>query len=89
MTASSDPETYGRLTAYVVEGELPEGPLRVSSQAESEPVISREISLQDNEESGTQVRFGDMQLVPIGDGLVFVRPFYIEVHSSRAARSRS
>jgi uncharacterized membrane protein (UPF0182 family) len=79
MTASSDPQSYGRLTAYVVEGELPEGPLRVSSQAETEPLISREISLQDNEESGTQVRFGDMQLVPIGDGLVFVRPFYIEV----------
>ncbi|HWM18569.1 MAG TPA: UPF0182 family protein [Ilumatobacteraceae bacterium] len=79
MTASSDPQSYGRLTAYVVEGELPEGPLRVSSQAESEPLISREISLQDNEESGTQVRFGDMQLVPISDGLVFVRPFYIEV----------
>ena len=79
MTASSDPQSYGRLTAYVVQGDLPEGPLRVSSQAESEPLISREISLQDNEESGTQVRFGDMQLVPIGDGLVFVRPFYIEV----------
>ena len=79
MTASSDPESYGRLTAYVVQGELPEGPLRVASQAETEPLISREISLQDNVESGTQVRFGDMQLVPIGDGLVFVRPFYIEV----------
>ena len=80
MTASSDPETYGRLTAYVLQGDdLPEGPLRVSSQAELEPLISREISLQDNEESGTQVRFGDMQLVPIGDGLVFVRPFYIEL----------
>jgi uncharacterized membrane protein (UPF0182 family) len=79
MTASSEPESYGRLNAYVVQGDLPEGPLRVSSQAESEPLISREISLQDNEESGTQVRFGDMQLVPIADGLVFVRPFYIEV----------
>jgi uncharacterized membrane protein (UPF0182 family) len=79
MTASSDPESYGRLTAYVVQGDLPEGPVRVSSQAELEPLISREISLQDNEESGTQVRFGDMQLVPIADGLVFVRPFYIEL----------
>jgi hypothetical protein len=83
MTASSDPETYGRLTAYVVDGELPEGPLRVASQAESEPAISREISLQANEESGTGVRFGDMQLVPIGDGLVFVRPFYIEVRQQQ------
>jgi uncharacterized membrane protein (UPF0182 family) len=79
MTASSAPQTYGRLTAYVVQGDLPDGPLRVGSQAESEPAISREISLQDNEQSGTRVRFGDMQLVPIGDGLLYVRPFYIEV----------
>ncbi len=86
MTASSEPESYGRLNAYVVQGDLPEGPLRVSSQAESEPLISREISLQDNEESGTQVRFGDMQLVPIADGLVFVRPFYIEVQQQQGGQ---
>ena len=82
MTASSDPETYGRLTAYVVQevdNELPDGPVRVTSQAESEPAISREISLQDNQESGTAVRFGDLQLVPVADGLVHVRPFYVEV----------
>ncbi|HEY3484894.1 MAG TPA: UPF0182 family protein, partial [Ilumatobacteraceae bacterium] len=81
MTASSDPDTYGRLTAYVVQeidNELPDGPVRVTSQAESEPAISREISLQDNAESGTAVRFGDLQLVPVGDGLIHVRPFYVE-----------
>ena len=52
--------------------------MRVTSQAESEPAISREISLQDNQESGTAVRFGDLQLVPVGDGLIHVRPFYVE-----------
>jgi uncharacterized protein len=80
MTASSDADTYGQLTAYVLQGpDLPDGPLRIASQSESEPAISREISLQDNAESGTEVRFGDMQLVPVADGIVWFRPFYVRV----------
>jgi uncharacterized membrane protein (UPF0182 family) len=80
MTASSDADNYGQLTAYVLQGEdLPDGPLRVTSQAESEPAISREISLQDNAESGTEVRFGDLQLVPVADGIVWFRPFYVQI----------
>ncbi len=78
-TVSSNPETYGQMTTYVVSGDLPDGPVRVASQAESEPRISREISLQDNQESGTTVRFGDLQLVPVSGGLIYVRPFYVEV----------
>ena len=42
-------------------------------------MISREISFQDNEESGTDVVFGDQQLVPVGDGLLYVRPFYVAI----------
>jgi uncharacterized protein len=79
MTASSEPGTYGQLTAYVLQGDLPDGPVRVTSQAESTPAISREISLQDNAASGRRVRFGDLQLVPVSDGLLYVRPFYVEV----------
>lgn len=78
-TVSSDPETYGQMVTYFVQGELPNGPVRVASQMESEPAIGREISLQDNVESGTRVRFGDMQLLRIGTGLIYIRPFYVEV----------
>jgi hypothetical protein len=79
MTASSDPATYGQLTAYTVSGAEPDGPLRVASQAESEPLISREISFQNQSGGGTKVRFGDLQLVPVADGLIYVRPFYVAV----------
>ena len=80
MTASSDPDSYGRLITYVVDQEsLPSGPLRVATQAESEQLISREISFQDNEESGTDVLFGDMQILPVADGLIYVRPFYVSI----------
>ena len=82
MTASSDPESYGQLTSYVV-GNEPQiaGPLRVASQAESDRDISREITLQDNSESGSSVFFGNLQLVPVGDGMIYVRPFYVVVNA--------
>jgi uncharacterized membrane protein (UPF0182 family) len=78
-TVSSDPDNYGQMVTYLVQGELPNGPVRVASQMESEPAIGREISLQDNVESGTRVRFGDMQLLRVGEGLLYIRPFYVEV----------
>ena len=79
MTASSDPATFGELVSYVVDQpELPSGPLLVADQAESEQAISRELSLQSNEETQTRVTFGDLQLFPIADGLVYVRPVYVE-----------
>ncbi len=78
MTASSDPDTYGQLVTYVVDQPtLPPGPLRVADQAESEQDISPELSLQANEETGTKVKFGDLQLFPVADGLVYIRPVYV------------
>jgi hypothetical protein len=83
MTASSAPENYGKLTTYVVEsgpgGDLPDGPARVASNAESTPEISRRISLDNQTDGGTQVRFGDMQVVPVAGGLIYVRPYYVSV----------
>ena len=77
MTASSDPSTYGDLITYVVEEPLPDGPLLVADQAESEQDISPELSLQASQETGTQVKFGDLQLMPVSDGLIYVRPVYV------------
>ncbi len=80
MVASSDPDTYGNLITYLVEergGTLPDGPLRVANNAESTEAISRRISLDNVGGGGTEVRFGDLQLIPVADGLVYVRPYYV------------
>ena len=79
MTASSDPETYGQLTAYVV-NPLQDGPRTVSNQIDSEPSITQQVTLQTG--GGNDVRFGDLQLVPVADGLLWVRPFYAAVRQS-------
>ena len=79
MTASSDPDTYGELITYVVQpgadNQLPDGPLRVASDAESTEEISLRISRDD--EGGTGVEFGDLQIVPVADGLIYIRPYYV------------
>lgn len=79
MTASSDPETYGQLTAYVVQAgandQLPDGPLLIASDAESTRDISQRISR--DSDGGTGVQFGDLQIVPVGDGLMYFRPYYV------------
>ena len=80
MTASSDPDTYGQLTAYVVAAPLPDGPRTVSNQIDSEPSIAQQITLQTG--GGNRVRFGDLQLIPVADGLLYVRPFYAAVPQS-------
>ena len=82
MTASSDPENYGQLTSYEVQernGQLPDGPLRVAGNAESQSAISERISLDNQDAGGSKVRFGDLQLVPVGDGLIYIRPYYVAV----------
>ncbi|MGA9276655.1 UPF0182 family protein [Ilumatobacter sp.] len=88
MTASSDPENYGDLISYVVVPEpgesLPDGPLRVASSAETTDEISFRISRDNTEGGGTKVRFGDLQAVPVADGLVYIRPYYVSVPTDSA-----
>jgi uncharacterized membrane protein (UPF0182 family) len=87
MTASSDVDTYGQLTTYIVEetnGRLPDGPLRVAATAEATQAISQRISLDNVGDGGTQVRFGDLQMIPVGDGLIYVRPYYVSTPQNSA-----
>ena len=76
-------------------GDQPAGPLTVANLAVSTPDISELITLQS--QGGAQVRFGDLQLVPIqrtdsdggGEGLLYVRPLYLTVQRTGAIPSES
>ena len=80
MLASSEPDTYGQLSAYLVQGEV-DGPATVAATIESDPAISQQITLLD--QKGSTVFYGDLQLVPLGDGLLYVRPLYVESDTSK------
>ncbi|MEP7203878.1 MAG: UPF0182 family protein [Ilumatobacteraceae bacterium] len=82
MTASSDPQDYGSLVAYEVQS--PEdGPFTVSNTMNTESSVSQQLSLLNIE--GTDVVFGDLQMVPVAGGLLWVRPVYVQptVNDSR------
>ena len=75
MTASSDPQDYGSLVAYEVTS-AEDGPFTVSNTMNTEATVSQQISLLNIE--GTDVVFGDLQMVPVAGGLLWVRPVYVQ-----------
>jgi uncharacterized membrane protein (UPF0182 family) len=87
MTASSDPSTYGQLTAYVIAEPLPDGPSKVAITIASDPTISAQLTLLNQQ--GSRVIFGDLQIVPIDGGLLYVRPMYTKSSESAQVRVQS
>ena len=75
MVVSSDPKSYGKITVYDVKAPLPPGPATVAAEFESEPSISQTITPLD--QRGSRVMYGDLQFVPVGKGLVYLRPLFV------------
>lgn len=75
MVVSSDPKNYGKITVYDVKSPLPPGPATVAAEFESEPTISQTITPLD--QRGSRVMYGDLQFVPVGKGLIYLRPMFV------------
>jgi uncharacterized membrane protein (UPF0182 family) len=82
MVVSSDPKSYGKITVYEVNDPLPEGPATVAAEFGSDPTVSQQVTLLD--QRGSRVVFGDLQIVPVGKGLVYLRPLYVRPDDANA-----
>ena len=81
MTASSDPATYGQLVAYELPaGAEEDGPFIIGAAMNSDPDVSEYATL--NSRGGSSVEFGDLQMLPVADGVIWFRPLYVESASS-------
>ena len=77
LAASSDPGSYGQLTAYITPRSLQvDGPALVNAAISASPSISQAISLLD--QHGSQVEFGQMLMIPVHKALLYVRPLYVQ-----------
>jgi hypothetical protein len=77
MTASSDPDDYGQLTAYSIPaGQTVDGPYLVSTAVATNSSISQEITLLD--QHGSKVVLGSVIMTPIGESLLYIQPMYVE-----------
>jgi uncharacterized membrane protein (UPF0182 family) len=85
LVGDSDPGRFGTLTSYVMstvnsEGERREGaevenPTRAQVAINNDPRISEKITLLS--QRGSDVQFGAMMLIPIGETVMYVRPLYV------------
>ena len=75
MVVSSDPKSYGKIQVLELPEPLPEGPATVAAEFGSDPVIAQQITLLD--QRGSRVIFGDLQMIPVQRGLMYVRPLFV------------
>ena len=77
MTASSDPRNYGQLSAFEMpQGESVLGPVQIDNRIKSTPEVSRNLTLLNQQ--GSTVIQGSLQLIPVGNSILYIRPFYVQ-----------
>lgn len=76
MVGRSDGENYGRLQVFVIPPDrLPNGPSLVQGEIQRDPSVSQQETILSGQ--GSKVSFGSLTAIPIDEGLVYVRPFYV------------
>jgi uncharacterized membrane protein (UPF0182 family) len=73
--ARSDPGHYGELMVYTVTNADAPSATKAASAIESDSYISQQFSLLD--QRGSSVEKGDVELVPVGNAVLYVRPLWI------------
>jgi uncharacterized membrane protein (UPF0182 family) len=77
MVARSDGADYGKLISYEIPStELVPSPAEAATLIESDPFISSVFTPLDLR--GSEVIRGNVQLLPLGNSIVYVRPVYVE-----------
>jgi uncharacterized membrane protein (UPF0182 family) len=83
LAARSDGMDYGKLLAFRFPTEsLVFGPLQVEARIDQDTAISQQFSLWD--QSGSEVIRGNLLMIPIGEGNLFVEPIYLRATTGGA-----
>ncbi len=82
VAARSDGENYGKLVTFRFPTDsLVFGPQQIESRIDQDPGISSQISLWN--QSGSRVIRGNLLMIPIGNGNMFVEPIYLQAETSQ------
>jgi uncharacterized membrane protein (UPF0182 family) len=77
LSAKSDPSDYGELQSFVMpQGQTVLGPVQVDNEINRTPTISSAITLLNQQ--GSRVIRGSLQLIPVGNSIIYVRPIYVQ-----------
>jgi uncharacterized membrane protein (UPF0182 family) len=82
MAARNDPAHYGELIVYrFPKTRVIFGPMQVESRIDQDPVISPQLTLWNQQ--GSQVIRGNLLVIPIEDGLLYVEPLFLQAERSQ------
>ncbi|BCI52211.1 UPF0182 protein [Mycolicibacterium litorale] len=84
MSASSDPDTYGRITVLTIPGQV-NGPKLAFNAISTDTAVSQDLGVigRDNQ---NRIRWGNLLTLPVGPGgLLYVAPVYASPGTSDAA----
>jgi uncharacterized membrane protein (UPF0182 family) len=82
LYADSDGPDYGQMgVLQLSKQELIYGPRQIEARIDQDPTISQQLSLWN--QRGSQVIRGNMMVVPIDDGLLYVEPIFLQAESGR------
>ncbi len=82
MTAKSDRDNYGRLEAFVMpQGRTVIGPVQVANEIQSDPALAEQFTLLSR--GGSSVVRGNIQLIPVGNSVVYVQPIFVQRSGSQ------
>jgi uncharacterized membrane protein (UPF0182 family) len=86
ISASSDPDTYGKITVLTIPGQV-NGPKLANNAITTDTAVSQDLGVigRDNQ---NRIRWGNLLTLPIADGgLLYVEPVYASPGASDAASS--
>jgi hypothetical protein len=81
IAGRSDGDKYGTLVAYnFPKNKLVDGPLQVEARVDQNPQLSGQFSLWNQQ--GSRVVRGSLLVIPIGRGLLYAEPIYLQAERS-------
>jgi uncharacterized membrane protein (UPF0182 family) len=82
MAARNDTAAYGELVVYrFTKARIVFGPLQVEARINQEPGIAQQLTLWNQQ--GSQVIRGNLLVIPIEDGLLYVEPLFLQAERSQ------
>ncbi len=81
MAGRTDGENYGKLMVYSLpKSRFIDGPLQIEARIDQDPTLSGQFTLWNQQ--GSKVKRGNLIIMPIGTGLLYVEPIYLQAERS-------
>jgi uncharacterized membrane protein (UPF0182 family) len=81
MAGRSDRDNYGALVVYgFPKSRLIDGPLQIEARIDQDPQLSGQFTLWNQQ--GSRIQRGNLMALPIGRGLLYVQPIYLQAERS-------